>query len=166
MLVHRPEYEFAQTRLGRARYRPSLWPEHFAPDLYELKDEPFGPFPASRSVTSAGDLRLVPIQGHSPGQVAVAYDTGDLTLLFSADHMLRADWFAEDLRAGRLIMMGAFGRNDARQTSERLRQFVGQRPVLLLPAHDSAAPARLARQEPARMWAKGVLETKGVGVGR
>jgi glyoxylase-like metal-dependent hydrolase (beta-lactamase superfamily II) len=147
VLVHSPEYEFAQTRMGRARYRPSLWPERFAPDVYELEAEPFGPFPASRPVTDAGDLRIIPIPGHAPGQVAVALDTGDVTLLFSADHMLRADWFVEDLRAERLIMMGAFGKEDARQTSQRLQQLAEQRPVVLLPAHDSAAPERLARRE-------------------
>ena len=150
VLVHSPEYEFAQTRMGRVRFRPSLWPERFAPDVYELEADPFGPFPVSRPATNAGDLRIIPIPGHAPGQVAVAYDIGDVTLLFAADHMLRADWFVDDLRAERLIMMGAFGKEDARLTSQRLRQFIRQRPVVLLPAHDSAAPGRLAMREVTR----------------
>ena len=151
VLVHRPEHEFARTWLGRARYRPSLWPDHFEPRLYALEEEPVGPFPASRAVSSTGDLRIVPIPGHAPGQVAVVYETGGETLLFSADHMLRADWFIEDLAAGRTIMLGAFGQSDARVTSLRLQAFIRERPTVVLPAHDSQAPARLARREPTRL---------------
>jgi glyoxylase-like metal-dependent hydrolase (beta-lactamase superfamily II) len=148
ILVHRPEYEFAGTRVGRARYRTSSWPSGFNPELYDLEDDPIGPFPTSYALTSTGDLRLIPVAGHSPGQVAVVYERGDQTLLFSADHMLRSDWFVEDLRADRLIMLGAFGRRAARRTSRRLHQFIGSRPVLLLPAHDAEAPRRLACGEP------------------
>ena len=147
VLVHRPEHEFASTRLGRARYRPWLWPAHFRPCVYDLENEPVGPFPVSRPVTSSGDVRVVPLPGHAPGQVGVVYDIGGETLLFSADHMLRADWFVEDLRAGRAVMLGAFAKNDARATSQRLREFIRGRPTVVLPAHDSQAPERLARRE-------------------
>ncbi len=144
VLVHRPELEFAQTRMGRWRYRPSLWPAGFAPSIYDLHDEPFGPFPASRTLTRAGDVRLVPIPGHSPGQVGVVYTAYETTLLFAADHMLRADWFDEDLEAGRSVMLGAFGKKAARDTTRRLKAFTEESSVLLLPSHDSGAADRLA----------------------
>ena len=143
VLVHRREHEFAHTRVGRWRYQPRLWPAGFTPTLYDLDPEPYGPFPLSRAITRSADVRLVPIPGHSPGQVAVAYEQAGVTLLFAADHMLRADWFAEDLAAGRLLMLGAFGRRDARQTSLRLQEFIRRRPTVLLPAHDADAPSRL-----------------------
>ena len=151
VLVHRPEHRFAQTPIGRARYRPALWPREFQPTPYDLDEQPFGPFPRSRAVTQRGDVRIVPIPGHSPGQVAVAYEAGDVTFLFAADHALRAGWFAEDLAAGRLVMMGAFAKKHARATSRRLQEFVRGRPTVLLPAHDADAPGRLARREVTRV---------------
>ena len=144
VLVHRREHDFARTRIGRYRYRPSIWPADFAPTLHDLDPEPYGPFASSRAITRSGDMRLVPVPGHSPGQIAVAYELDGVTLLFAADHMLRADWFAEDLAAGRLLMLGAFGKSDARTTSLRLQEFIRERPTVLLPAHDADAPTRLA----------------------
>jgi glyoxylase-like metal-dependent hydrolase (beta-lactamase superfamily II) len=84
------------------RYQPRPWPADFAPTLYDLDPEPHGPFPVSRAITRSGDMRLVPIPGHSPGQVAVALEQAGVTLLFAGDHMLRADWFTKDLAAGRV----------------------------------------------------------------
>jgi glyoxylase-like metal-dependent hydrolase (beta-lactamase superfamily II) len=151
VLVHRPEHDFARTRPGRFRCRPSLWPHAFAPTVYDLDREPYGPFPESRAITGSGDLRVVPIAGHSPGQVAVAYDTDAVTLLFAGDHALRADWFAEDLAADRLVMLGPYAKRDARETSRRLRELAHERPIVLLPAHDADAPERLARRERLRL---------------
>ena len=147
VLVHRREHEFACTRVGRLRYQPRSWPPDFAPTLYDLHAEPYGPFAASHPVTRSGDVRLVPIPGHSPGQIAVTYDLEDVTLLFAADHMLRADWFAEDLAAGRLLMLGVYAKQDARATSRRLQEFIRRRPTVLLPAHDADAPNRLVRRQ-------------------
>jgi glyoxylase-like metal-dependent hydrolase (beta-lactamase superfamily II) len=145
VLVHRPELEFARTRMGRARYRPAFWPDWFTPTAYDLDQSPYESFPRSRALSQAGDVHLVPIPGHSPGQVGVAYESHDDTLLFAADHMLRADWFAEDLEAGRSIMLGAFGKRDARETTRRIQSVLSERPpVTILPAHDSEAVPRLA----------------------
>jgi glyoxylase-like metal-dependent hydrolase (beta-lactamase superfamily II) len=147
VLVHRAEIAFGRTRMGRLRYRPSVWPAAFEPKVYDLAPEPYGVFPSSLTVTDAGDVRVVPLPGHSPGQVGVVVEDGDATLLFCADHMLRADWFSEDLRADRLVMLGPFAKDDARTTSRRLRSFVAKRPTVLLPAHDADAPRRLEVRE-------------------
>lgn len=161
VLVHRPEHEFARTRIGRSRYRPTLWPADFDPTVYDLDPEPFGPFAQSRRLTERGDVHIVPIPGHSPGQVAVVYETGAEALLFAADHMLRGEWFSEDLAAGRSLMLGAFGKKAARDTTRRLGQFVEERPVVLLPAHDSDAPRRLVRRAPT-LVAVGQEKSSGV----
>lgn len=147
VLVHRREHDFARTRVGRLRYQPRSWPPDFVPTLYDLKADPYGPFAASHAVTRSGDVRIVPIPGHSPGQIAITYDLEGVTLLFAADHMLRADWFAEDLAAGRLLMLGVYAKQDARETSLRLQEFIRQRPTVLLPAHDADAPSRLVHRQ-------------------
>ncbi len=146
--VHCPEYEFAFTVKGRLRYEPKLWPPGFDPTLYDLDVEPYGPFPASRALTASGDVRLVPLAGHSIGQVGVIVETRAGTLFFAADHVLRQDWFCEDYEAGRLHGLGTFYPKLAVETSRRIHRLAESRPIVLLPSHDAEAPARLASMEP------------------
>jgi N-acyl homoserine lactone hydrolase len=144
VLVHRPEWEFAGKLRGRWRYVPKLWPPGFAPAVYDLDPEPFGPFPESRAVTEAGDVRVVPIPGHSFGQVGVIVETGGETLFFAADHVLRQDWFLEDYAAGHRRGLGAlFFPKLAERTSERIHSLLAERPIVFLPSHDAETPVRL-----------------------
>jgi len=149
VLVHRVEHEAATSRAQHMRYRPELWPQTFAPRLYDLADEPFGPFPKSLAVTDRGDVRLVPLRGHSAGQVGVVVETGRAPLFFSADHVLREDWLAEDRAAGRALGLGIFFPRDARETTARVHRFVDETGAILVPSHDSGAPARLPAAEAA-----------------
>ena len=149
ILVHRRERAFADKFMGRFRYQPKLWPPWFDPSLYDLDSEPYGPFPESKRLTENGDVRLVPIPGHSIGQVGVVVQTDDVTLFFAADHALRQDWFLEDYAAGRLRMLGAtFFPKLAIQTSRRIHRFVQETRTVLLPSHDADGPARLEAMEP------------------
>lgn len=151
-LVHRPEYEFASTFLGKQRYRPQDWPSWFEPTLYDLDPEPHGPFPESKSITESGDIRLVPLPGHTIGQVGVILRTGGVSLFFSADHLLRQDWFFDDYAAGHLKGLGSLGfPKQAVETSRRVHRFVEETPTVLIPSHDSEAPDRLAAMEPLKL---------------
>jgi N-acyl homoserine lactone hydrolase len=148
VLVHRPDYEFASTFMGRMRYQPDLWPEGFEPTLYDLEPEPCGPFPESRVLGGDPGIRLVPLPGHSPGQIGVILRTNGVALFFCADHVLRQDWLVEDLAAGRLTGLGWLGLlEQAAETTRRIRRFTAEVPTVLLPAHDSDAPRRLAELE-------------------
>ena len=148
VLVHRPEYAFASSFGGRQRYQPRLWPGDLAPTLYDLRPEPYGPFPASAPLPGSGDARLVPIPGHSIGQVGLIVPTDGGALFFTGDHLLRQDWFLEDYPAGRLVQLGVFFRRQAIETSRRIRRLTHELPTVLLPAHDADAPARLAAMAP------------------
>jgi N-acyl homoserine lactone hydrolase len=148
VLVHRPELEFAGTPAGRMRYRPALaWPSWFSPRAYDMEPVPYGPFDASRAITAAGDVRVVPLPGHSPGQVGIVVEAGGSTLLFAADHMLREDWFREDLAADRLVSLGVFFRDQAIDTSRRVARVLEGGRTVLVPSHDAGAAARLAALE-------------------
>lgn len=152
VLVHRPEHEFAQKFMGKWRYRPKLWPSWFEPSLYDLDAEPYGPFPASKTLTESGDVLLVPIPGHSIGQVGVIVRSDDIALFFAADHALRQDWFVEDYDAGRLPMLGAlFFPKLATETSRRIHRFVEETPTVFIPSHDADAATRLAAMEPVKL---------------
>ena len=148
VLIHRPEREFASKLLGKLRYQPKLWPPSFDPTVYDLDSEPYGPFPASKPVTASGDVRLVPIPGHSIGQVGVIVETDGVALFFAADHVLRQDWFVEDYAAGNLFGLGAlFFPKRAVETSRRVHAFLDATPTVFLPSHDAESPARLAARE-------------------
>jgi N-acyl homoserine lactone hydrolase len=153
VLVHRPEYEYAATFFGKIRYQPELWPAQFSPTLYDLDSLPCGPFPRSKVIGGEGDLRLVPIPGHSIGQVGAILQTNEVALFFTADHVLRQDWFIEDWGAGRLY--GVFGAlfypKLAIETTRRIHRFVSEASAVVLPAHDTDAPRRLAAMEPIRI---------------
>jgi N-acyl homoserine lactone hydrolase len=146
VMVHRPEYEFARSAMGRMRYQPRLWPGDLRPALYDLEPVPYGPFPQSRALTNG--VQLVPLAGHSIAQVGVIVQSDHHAVLFAADHMLRADWFEEDYRAGNLLGLGIFFPELARETSRRIHRFTQDTPTVLLPAHDAGAPARLAAVRP------------------
>jgi N-acyl homoserine lactone hydrolase len=121
------------------------------PTLYDLDPEPYGPFPRSKRLTEAGDVRLVPIPGHSIGQVGVVVETDREALFFSGDHVLRQDWFVEDYRAGNLRGIATFPHiRLAPETSRRIRRFAEDTPTVLMPAHDPEALARLAARETLR----------------
>jgi N-acyl homoserine lactone hydrolase len=142
ILVSGTELDYASGLQGRLRGYPNKrWPSWFAPRRVELAPEPLGPFPASLRLTAAGDVALVPVPGHSPGQVAVLVEDGDHTVFlagdssYTQDAMLRGavDGVGSDERAQRL-------------THERIRAYAGTRPTVYLPAHDPDTAARLAER--------------------
>jgi N-acyl homoserine lactone hydrolase len=151
--VHRREHEFASTLADKFRQRPRrFWPAGFDPKLYDLDDEAYGAFPKSKALTDSGDVRLVPIGGHTPGQVGAIVRTNGVALFFTADHMLRQDWFLEDYDAGRITMVSrSTSAKLAAETTQRVHRFVEEVPTVLVPAHDAEAPARLATMEPLKI---------------
>jgi len=99
VLIHRPEYAFAATSIGKARFQARmLWPSGFNPTLYDLDPDAYGPFPRSKQLSDSGDVRVIPLPGHSVGQVGVVVEADGHALLFGGDHVLRQDWFVEDYR--------------------------------------------------------------------
>jgi glyoxylase-like metal-dependent hydrolase (beta-lactamase superfamily II) len=91
----------------------------------------------------------VAIPGHSVGQIGVTLLLDDVTLFFVADHILSQAWFLEDLEADRITMVSKAGApKRAAETTRRIRQFVEERPCILLPAHDTEASARLDALQP------------------
>jgi glyoxylase-like metal-dependent hydrolase (beta-lactamase superfamily II) len=149
ILVHRPEYDYASTRLGKVRYQPGHWPTWFKPTLYDLAPEPYGSFPKSLRLADTKDVTLVPIPGHSMAQIAVAIKTDDLTLFFGGDHMIRQSWFVSDLRARSYRLQPHMKPN--RLTTDRIREFVTETPTMILPSHDAEAVANLTGMEPIKL---------------
>ena len=87
ILVTRSELEFGSGLRGRLRgyVANKHWPAWFRPTVLDLEPEPFGPFPQSLRLTEAGDVTLVPVPGHTPGQIGVLVEDGDHTVFLAGD---------------------------------------------------------------------------------
>jgi len=144
IVVHRPEWDFLNGRVGKAACRPQDWPDWLDPTVYDMTPQPFGSFASSYEL--AKGVTLVPIPGHSVGQVAVVVDDGDATLFFSGDHSVRQETL---LRDGGGPPKGTFYPHwrAAVDTQRRMYEFVRSRPTVFVPAHDVRAPERLASRE-------------------
>ena len=143
ILVHRPEFENASGLMGKARgFLPHRWPQGFAPRLFDLEPEPFGPFPHSLRVTEAGDVRIVATHGHTRGHVSVVLDEGPRLLFFAGDSSYTEALMVEDAIDG-----VAPDERAARTTVRRIRELARERPVVYLPTHDPHSAERLETRQ-------------------
>lgn len=145
ILVTRTELEFASGLRGRARgyVANKHWPEWFSPRTVELEPDPLGPFPRSLRLTSAGDVTLVPLPGHTPGQIGVLVDEGHQAVLMAGD----SSYTQELMLRGKADGVGA-DEEAERLTHERIRAFAAATPTVYLVAHDPETGTRLAERQP------------------
>lgn len=143
VLVTRTELEFASGLRGRLRgyVANTHWPPRFDPTLLELPPEPFGPFPRSLQLTKAGDVTLVPLPGHTPGQIGVLVEDGDHTVFLAGDSSYTQELMLRGVADG----VGADDEAE-RHTHERIRDFAAAHPTVYLVAHDPETPGRLAER--------------------
>jgi N-acyl homoserine lactone hydrolase len=143
ILVTRTELEFASGLRGRLRgyVANTHWPTWFSPTLLELEPAPLGPFPQSLRLTEAGDITLVPVPGHTPGQVAVLVDEGDQTVFLAGDSSYTQDLMLR----GKVDGVGA-DEDAERLTHERIRAYAAEQPTVYLVAHDPETGVRLAER--------------------
>lgn len=144
ILLSTAEHRIATGSLGKLRgFLPHRLPGWFAPTLIDFKPEPFGPFPESFPLTEAGDVRVVPTPGHTPGHVSVVLDEGDRLVFFAGDTSYNQELLVDDVLDG-----VAPDPKAARQTMARIRELAAQRPTVYLPTHDPQAGERLDKGEP------------------
>jgi glyoxylase-like metal-dependent hydrolase (beta-lactamase superfamily II) len=113
-----------------------------APTLLELEPEPLGPFPQSLRLAEAGDVTLVPVPGHTPGQIGVLVNQGDETVFLAGDSS-----YTQDLML-RGKVDGVGSDDDAeRLTHERIRAYAAANSTVYLVAHDPDTGVRLAERQ-------------------
>jgi N-acyl homoserine lactone hydrolase len=141
ILVTRTELEFASGLRGRLRgyVANKRWPAWLKPTAIELEPEPVGPFPQSLRLTSSGDVTLVPVPGHTPGQIGVLVEDGDHTVFLAGD----SSYTQELMLRGRPDGVGV-DEDVERLTHERIRTYAAAHPTVYLVAHDPGTAARLA----------------------
>jgi N-acyl homoserine lactone hydrolase len=147
ILVTRTEYEGARGLRGKLNgYLPHRWPEWLSPTLVDFPDEPFGPFPASRALTSAGDVRLLQTAGHTPGHMSVVLrEPEGRLILFAGD----TSYTQELMRRGAVDGVSP-DVDTATATLDRIRELASTDEVVYLPTHDPESARRLAAREAVR----------------
>lgn len=142
ILVTRRELDYALGFRGRLRGYPSnRLPSWFDPTAIELEPAPFGPFPESLRLTKAGDVTLVPVPGHSPGQIAVLVEDRDHTVFIGGDSSYTEKAMLDGVADG-------VGADEAAEllTHERIRAYAASTPTVYLVAHDPDTALRLAER--------------------
>lgn len=144
-LVSRKELQDASGALGKARgYLPHRWPQWFTPTPIDFPDGAFGPIPAARRLTAAGDVTLVATPGHTPGHVSVAIDLDEQLVLLAGDASYTQDRMLDGIADG-----VTNDTDTARSTLVALRALASSRPTIYLPSHDPDSSRRLANMQPA-----------------
>jgi N-acyl homoserine lactone hydrolase len=142
ILVSRRELTTASGRRGRlGGYPNNRWPSWFRPTAIELDANAFGPFPHSRQLTKTGDVTIVPLPGHTLGQIGVIVEDGAHSVLFAGDSS-----YTQDLMLRGVLDGVSPDDAVARLTHERIRAFAASTPTVYLVAHDPATAARLERR--------------------
>jgi glyoxylase-like metal-dependent hydrolase (beta-lactamase superfamily II) len=140
ILVSRGELRTASGWMGRARgYLPNRWPSWFNPAPLDLLAEPWGPFAASRRLTTAGDVVAVATPGHTRDHISVVVEDERTTFFLAGD----ASYDERLMLAGRLDGVSADD-DVARATLGAIRTFARDRSVVYLPTHDPASAERLS----------------------
>jgi glyoxylase-like metal-dependent hydrolase (beta-lactamase superfamily II) len=145
ILVTPKELATASGLSGRINgFLPQHLPDWFAPREIELVDEPFGPFERSMPLTDAGDVRVVPTPGHTPGHVSVVVDEGDRVLFLAGDTS-----YTEALMLEGAVDGVSPNPKAARDSMERIAELCRRRPTVYLPTHDEESAKRLEERRPA-----------------
>jgi glyoxylase-like metal-dependent hydrolase (beta-lactamase superfamily II) len=143
IVAARAEITYATGLQGQLRGYPNTrWPAWFDPTPVDLEPKPFGGFPQSLRITKAGDVTLVPVPGHSPGQLGVLVEDGDHTVFLAGD----SSYTQELMLRGTVDGVGPDEAAE-RLTHQRIRAYVAAHPTVYLVAHDPDTAPRLAEPQ-------------------
>jgi len=140
IVISRTEWDHASGLRGRMRgYLNDSFPDWLRPRLVEFAAEPFESFPSSLALTSAGDVRLVPTPGHTPGQMSVVVEDDNGMRIFLAGDAS----YTEGLMLRGAVDGVSPDDAAAKGTLERIRRLAERSPTVYLPSHDPDSGARL-----------------------
>ena len=142
ILVSRGDLTVASGTRGRLRgYPNNRWPSWFAPTVIDLAPVAYGPFPQSVQLTKAGDVTIVPLHGHTAGQIGVIVEEGDHAVLLAGDSS-----YTEDLMLRGIVDGPSPDEAVAMRTHERIRALAAETPTVYLVAHDPETATRLTER--------------------
>jgi N-acyl homoserine lactone hydrolase len=144
ILASRGDLEIASGRRGRLRGYPNQHlPRWFDPTVVDLGPTSYGPFPQSLPLTAAGDVTLLPLPGHTAGQIGVLVEDGDHVVLLAGDSS-----YSQELMLRGKVDGPSYDDAVAQLTHERIRALAAETPTVYLVAHDPGTATRLAERQP------------------
>jgi glyoxylase-like metal-dependent hydrolase (beta-lactamase superfamily II) len=142
ILVSRGELQTASGWIGRMRgYLPNRWPSWFNPVSLDLALEAYGPFAASKRLTSAGDVVAVATPGHTANHVSVLVEDQGITYFLAGDTS-----YTQALMLAGQVDGVSIDETVARATLGAIRHLAMDRPTVYLPTHDPESAARLSNR--------------------
>jgi N-acyl homoserine lactone hydrolase len=138
----------SRNELGRANglggrvqgYLPHRLPKWWQPEFISFDNRPFGPFEQSMSLTSSGDVLVVPTPGHTPYHVSVVV-CGTPSFFLAGD----ATYNQRLLLEGKVDGVSP-DEAISRQTLSHILALAKERPLVYLPSHDPEGAERLVQQ--------------------
>ena len=140
ILVSRGELQIARGWAGRMRgYLPNRWPSWLDPTPLDLPAEAFGPFAASKRLTTVGDVIAVATPGHTRDHLSVLAQDGDTTFFLAGD----TSYSQALMLAGKVDGVCA-DEEVSRATLGAIQRLARESPTVYLPTHDPESAIRLA----------------------
>ncbi len=147
-MISRTEWEAASGLKGRmGGYLNHRWPAALAPTLVDFTADPLEAFPASFSLTTAGDVQLVPTPGHSAGHLSVILHEGSKSIFFAGDAS-----YTEDLLIANQVDGVAANPIAQQDTHRNIMLYAATHPTVYLPSHDPVAAQRLTLRQPIKTF--------------
>lgn len=143
ILASRADLKVASGRRGRLRGYPNRrLPRWFDPTVVDLSPVPYGAFPESLKLTATGDVTIVPVHGHTAGQIGVIVEDGDHAVFLAGDSS-----YTQDLMLRGIIDGPSPDETAARLTHERIRALAEETPTVYAVAHDPETASRVAERQ-------------------
>jgi N-acyl homoserine lactone hydrolase len=139
--VAQQEFKRASGLGGKLQgYLPHRWPKSWDPNFIRFENRPLGPFEQSMSLTSSGDVLIVPTPGHTPAHISVV-------VCGSPSYFLAGDTSYDQnlLLAGKVDGVSP-SESVSRQTMKNIVTLAMERPLVYLPSHDPESELRLVQQ--------------------
>ena len=114
-----------------------LLPSWFEPITVSLQIGVIECFPASYTVTEAGDMHMVSTPGHTKGHCSVLLQTDDADILFAGDVVYEVRQLFDDT----IAVPNA--RKSSLNSYKNIRDYGSKRPLVVLPSHDQRSLRRL-----------------------
>jgi N-acyl homoserine lactone hydrolase len=121
-------------------YLPHRWPKWWQPEPVRFDNHSVGPFRQSMSLTSKGDVLIVPTPGHTPHHISVVV-CGTPSFFLAGDtsytERLLLDGKVDGVSPDLAI---------ARRTLSQILAFAEEQPLVYLPSHDPESAVRLEQE--------------------
>lgn len=144
ILVSHKEFAAAQGFSGKiSGYLLHHMPEWFNPTLIDFNASPYASFPASYTLTHAGDVILVSTAGHSVGHLSVIVRESTVDVFLAGDTS-----YTEAFLKARVVDGVSPNEAHARYTHQNILDYATRQPMVYLPTHDPDSASRLAARQP------------------